>query len=328
MPFKVPVSGILVFLVASAAALAQSQATPPAAAPLGYGTDMHIIPKNGQTQDQLWNDRYACHSWAKGQSGFDPMQPAHTPANEAAARREQYREAIVACLQNRGYEVRFGAPPPATPPRPAPPPLQTVSHSNGFKYHPVMVEFAAGYTFVAEDTRATLQDGPIGSFAIDWFPTAHLPLAFRFEGSYARFNATLNARNLASIASGTNVTDGHTNLYGGSIDARLDLAHRSSQFEMYLFGGFGRYRTQTVFNQVTSGQGSDCFIFFCQPGTVALESTVQQGTSEWTKSWNAGFGMEWALSDPLRFFIEGRYMRLAPFDQRNTFIPVQIGLRF
>ena len=326
-PNVVSASRILLLLVVSAPALAQYQSTPAPGAPPGYASDMHIIPKNGQTQDQLWNDRYACHTWAKGQSGFDPMQAASMPAEEAAAKREQYREDMVACLDNRGYEVKFGAPAPAVPPPVLPPPVKTSTHSNELKYHPLMVEIGGGYTFTSGDITKSLQDGGIGSFAITWFPTSNLPLGIRFEGSYSRFNATLNARNLASIATGTNVQYGHTDLYGGNIDARLDLAHRSPHFDMYLFGGFGRFRTQTVFKQVVSQPGLICF-YYCYPGYILTESTVQQTTSDWTKSWNAGFGMEWSLSDPVRFFIEGRYMRLAPYDQNNTFIPVQIGLRF
>ena len=121
------VSGIFVLLVTSAPAVAQYQATPPPARPPGAsaasGTDMHIIPKNGQTQEQLWNDRYACHTWAQSQSGFDAARAASMPPEEAASRREQYRQDMVACLDNRGYEVQFGAPahavpPPVLPPRP------------------------------------------------------------------------------------------------------------------------------------------------------------------------------------------------------------------
>ena len=329
-PRLVSVSRIFLLLAVSAPVLAQSPSSPPQPPPApasGSGPDMHIIPKNGQSQEQLWNDRYACHNWAKTQSGFDPVQSANLSAEEAASQREQYRQDMVACLDNRGYEVQFGAPAHAVPPPVIPPPVKTATHSNELKYHPLMVEIGGGYTFTSGDITQTLQDGPIGSFALTWFPTSNLPLGIRFEGSYGYFNATRNAMQGASVATGTQVADGYTDLYGGSVDARLDLAHRSPHFGMYLFGGFGRYRTHTVFKQVTAERGLICFVF-CYPGYILVDSTVQESTSDWRRSWNAGFGMEWSLSDPVRFFIEGRYMRLAPYNQTNTFIPVEIGLRF
>jgi opacity protein-like surface antigen len=327
-PKVLSVSRILLLLAVSAPAVAQYQSTPappPPPAPAASAaspTDMHIIPKNGQSEEQLWNDRYACHNWAQSQSGFDPAHAGTMPPAEAASRQEQYRQGMVACMDNRGYAVQFGAAVAA-----AAPAVVVVPHSNVLRYHPLTVDIAGGYTFARGDSSQTLQDGGTGSLGLTWFPSSNLPLGIRFEGSYSYFKATLNARDLASAATGTNVAEGHTDLYGGNIDARLDLAHRSAKFGMYLFAGFGRFRTQTQFKQVTPERGLVCW-WYCYPAYVLVESTVSQTTSEWTKSWNAGFGMEWALTDPVRFFIEGRYMRLAPYNQNNTFIPVQMGLRF
>jgi Glycine zipper len=36
--------------------------------------DLVIYPAKGQSQEQLDKDKYECYSWAKQQSGFDPMQ--------------------------------------------------------------------------------------------------------------------------------------------------------------------------------------------------------------------------------------------------------------
>lgn len=33
-----------------------------------------VFPKQGQSPQQMEKDRYECYAWAKGQSGFDPMQ--------------------------------------------------------------------------------------------------------------------------------------------------------------------------------------------------------------------------------------------------------------
>lgn len=41
-----------------------------------------IYPAQGQSQDQLEKDKFECYTWAKGETGFDPMQvpTASSPA--------------------------------------------------------------------------------------------------------------------------------------------------------------------------------------------------------------------------------------------------------
>jgi len=36
--------------------------------------DMVIYPAKGQSEQQMEKDKYECYSWAKKQTGFDPMQ--------------------------------------------------------------------------------------------------------------------------------------------------------------------------------------------------------------------------------------------------------------
>ena len=36
--------------------------------------DPYVYPSKGQSQDQTEKDKYSCYQWAKGQTGFDPMQ--------------------------------------------------------------------------------------------------------------------------------------------------------------------------------------------------------------------------------------------------------------
>ena len=33
-----------------------------------------VYPAQGQSNDQMEKDKFECYSWAKGQTGFDPMQ--------------------------------------------------------------------------------------------------------------------------------------------------------------------------------------------------------------------------------------------------------------
>ena len=45
------------------------------------GQDLIVYPAKGQSQKQMEKDKFECYSWAKQQSGFDPMQtPAPAPA--------------------------------------------------------------------------------------------------------------------------------------------------------------------------------------------------------------------------------------------------------
>ena len=60
---------------AAAAALASLLAMPMLAA------EAYVFPNEGQSNDQMEKDKYACYEWAKGQTGFDPMQrPTATSA--------------------------------------------------------------------------------------------------------------------------------------------------------------------------------------------------------------------------------------------------------
>jgi len=36
--------------------------------------DFMIYPAKGQSQDQMEKDKFECYGWAKGQTGFDPME--------------------------------------------------------------------------------------------------------------------------------------------------------------------------------------------------------------------------------------------------------------
>ncbi len=61
---------------AAALALASLLALPSLAAAEAY-----VFPNKGQSNDQLEKDKYSCYQWAKGQTGFDPMQrPTATSA--------------------------------------------------------------------------------------------------------------------------------------------------------------------------------------------------------------------------------------------------------
>jgi len=62
-----------------------------------------VYPRKGQSQQQQADDRYACHGWAVNQTNYDPTKP---PVNVSEMERDNYRRAMAACLDGRGYTVK------------------------------------------------------------------------------------------------------------------------------------------------------------------------------------------------------------------------------
>lgn len=334
----------LVLLAACAApALAQQAQTPPPPAPAPsssgatYDAAEHlsILPKNGQTTDQIWADRYTCHNWARTQSGFDPTRPPQSASSgDLAAQHDQYRRALSACLESHGYNVSTEAQAAGTNIPPPPPAgsqhLERMHHRlypmTGFNYHPLTLGIDAGYTITAGNAGRSLHDGYNTGLSINWFPSSTVPLGLRINGSYMRFNENLNSVFAVERQTGLGDLFGHQDLYGGDVDLQLNLRMGPSVRE-YFFGGVGWYRQQTRFEQLSFDRGFVCF-FNCFRGVFPVGNTVQENTTGWTHSWNAGMGFEFALTDPTSFFIEARYMRLGDMSSKQEFVPITIGLRF
>jgi hypothetical protein len=79
---------------------------PPPPAP-SANDDLFIYPKNGQSEQDQSRDKYECHKWAQGQSGFDPTQPnGGVSSGDGGSKRAAYQRAIGACLEGRGYTVK------------------------------------------------------------------------------------------------------------------------------------------------------------------------------------------------------------------------------
>ena len=75
--------------------------------PLPHEDELYVYPQNGQSAEQQATDKYECHKWAYSQTGFDPTQAGGGVApDQTVARGEEYRRAIRACLEGRGYSVR------------------------------------------------------------------------------------------------------------------------------------------------------------------------------------------------------------------------------
>ena len=71
------------------------------------GSELFIYPMHGQSESLQASDRYECHAWAVGETGFDPVRPqGGVDASVWPQKREDYQRALAACLTARGYSVR------------------------------------------------------------------------------------------------------------------------------------------------------------------------------------------------------------------------------
>jgi hypothetical protein len=319
-------TGLLLFAI-SPFAVAQ---TPPPPGPGAAQTPMHVhglivTPKNGQTGDQQWSDRYACDSWSKTQSGFDPAQaPTGVSASELASKRDQYQRAMSACFEGRGYTVTAAAAATAA----AAPHAVYVIPASGFRYHPLLVQIEGGYTLTHGNTAESLNGGWNTGLGLTWYPSSTLPVGLRLDANYSRLDATTRSLNAASLALGTNVDLGHQDIYGADLDAEFDFK-MSQHVKGYLYGGAGRYRESTSFQQIAYSSGIVCY-YYCYPAYIGSAYDVAHNTTGWLNSWNAGAGFEFAMQDPIRFFVEARYQRIlgSSSSTMQEFVPIRVGLRF
>jgi len=84
----------------------ETYSTAPDATTQGSGSgpgDIFVYPRNGQSEEQTAQDRFECHQWAVNQTGFDPTL-GQSQASTAGSS-EDYRRAIIACLDGRGYSA-------------------------------------------------------------------------------------------------------------------------------------------------------------------------------------------------------------------------------
>ena len=67
-----------------------------------------VYPRQGQSEELQAKDRYECHGWAMGQTGYDPTQPSANdmPGAQRNQMRADYQRAMGACLDGRGYTMR------------------------------------------------------------------------------------------------------------------------------------------------------------------------------------------------------------------------------
>lgn len=329
-------ASILLALPMSVPAFAQYMSTPPPdrAAPAQPSPDVRsdsltITARNGQSEKQQWADRYECHKWAKDQSGFDPTlrPPSDMTGVEIDSRRNQYRRALTACLEGRGYAVQYGQPssPAVAPATGAPPGTSShwVRSAPQLRYRPIEAQIEGGYTAAVGNANREIDDGSNVGFGLTWFPTSALPVGLRVDGSYSSFRA----KDAFLAQFGPNVYHGWQDVYGGDADLQLDLAPAASRSKLYLLGGAGWYRERSTLREIVYETGTFCDYFGCATGTFPFGASAH-ATSSWRSAWNAGLGWEVAFADGGAFFVEARYRQVAPRQDKLQFVPISVGLRF
>jgi opacity protein-like surface antigen len=242
---------------------------------------------------------------------YQPAPPGYAPAPNG--------QAAPPNAPPPGYPRSYQTPAPVYPPpnwQPYNSPAPDV-----LRYHPLRAQVEGGYTLTENDAAQAWHNGGNVGLGLTWFPSAVIPLGLRVDGSYSRFDATWQSLNDVAQATNSQVIDGHLNTYGGDVDAELDIP-LNPRTRAYLFGGAGWYREQSEF------RAAGYCGFYCGPGYYYGGYTVERYTTEWLHSWNAGLGFEFAISDPLSFFVEARYLRIQPYSERNAYIPLRVGLRF
>lgn len=229
-------------------------------------------------------------------------------------------------------QYQYPPTPPATPQQQPPPPAQYArpqwvhsesgypdgDNSNGFHYRPFRFHIDGGGTLTEKSNSEDFADGWNAGFGFTWYPTSHLPLGLRVDGTYNEFSARTPLLAQVAAANGPGVYHGFQRMYGGDTDLELDLPF-SPYFHGYLLAGGGWYKQQTIFREGFGCGGWDCGNF---------GYTVGRYDSDWHFARNAGAGIEFAMGPGASFFIEGRYMRLDPNDAKSDFIPIRAGLRF
>ena len=312
-------------LAVPCAVWAQAPAAP--ASSTSFADGLSITAQNGQSSEQQIADRTACEAWSKGQTGFDITQPTGgvSPGNYTS-RREQFDRAMSACLEARGYAVRMATPPPATatypPPHYGPPAPAAVYMTSPpaptLLYQPFHVSISGGPSIATGDASQSFDDGGLVDLGFSLFPVESIPIGLRVDGSYTWYGAR------DEFLYANNAQIGHQEVYGGDVDLQFDLGPPNARAQFYLFGGGGWYRERTTLHQVSGFDDGFCD-FYC--GGLFITGTARE-TTPWRDSWNAGLGWELALTGYSKFFVEARYRQIGPNDSKESFVPIQAGVRF
>lgn len=199
---------------------------------------------------------------------------------------------------------------------------------SGFPYQRFRFQIEGGETLITGAQGSDLHDGENLGFGFTFQPIAHLPLAIRADGMYERFDDRAPLLTKAAARFGTTVDWGHTEMWGGDVDAELDTL-LGPRVRLYLLAGGGWYDRRDSYYQPGIAYGVFCGWYFCVSGPLEARFRVGETSTGMLFEQNAGAGLEFALGGGASLFVDARYMRFSEFGgQRLDLIPVRVGLRF
>lgn len=194
-------------------------------------------------------------------------------------------------------------------------------------YHPFRVQVEGGRTITEGSQDHYLDNGLNLGLGFTWQPQSHLPLAFRVDGMYEKFEMRPPLLAQAAAYFGTGVDEGSSKMWGGDIDAELDFPLGPGA-RLYLLGGAGWYDQQNSYRQLTFINGQVCGSVSCTNGVSQTSSLVGRTSTGMRFEKNAGAGVEFAIGDRASFFVDVRYMRFSPTGAKRDFIPIRFGVRY
>ena len=195
----------------------------------------------------------------------------------------------------------------ATPVLPYDGEVRACDYCELFPYKPLRVQLEGGRTITQGWGAQYLDNGMNAGLGITWQPSAAVPVALRADAAYMSFDARQRLLDQAASSLGAAIDEGRIKLWGGDIDAELDLKITSGARVYFLLGG-GWYDEQNSFHK---------------DGVLVSRNTTGMHFAK-----NAGLGLEFGNGGWAFIFIDARYMRLEASGHNLDFIPIRLGLRF
>ncbi len=222
--------------------------------------------------------------------------------------------------KDQNYEVRYA---PEPPPPPSPPPYvppHAEPSVRELRARVLSVDAGGGYSLPTGSSADYVHGGANAGAALNWFPSAALPVGLRLAGNYT----WLKPGGQLLALNGVGYNKGEQNLYGGDVDLRLNLARFPTRQQLYLVAGLGWYRIDTTLQNVVGVR--ECGVRYCSIFQTLLAQ--EHDTSPMESSWNAGLGWEIALDSNTAFFLEAGYRHIHREGGSLQLVPISLGLRF
>ncbi|HEY1892200.1 MAG TPA: outer membrane beta-barrel protein [Steroidobacteraceae bacterium] len=184
-----------------------------------------------------------------------------------------------------------------------------------------------GYVATTGQIANALSGGWSIGGGLFWQPDFDSPLALLADLNYSRFDATRQFIGSNEAADPTQINDGFGEIVDLAVDGEYRLA-LSPYMTTYAVAGVGVAHRRIALTQVAPFGGYVCDPWFgsCDFNLVPGE-VVRASDNTTAFEWNAGLGLDFALSSRETFFVEARFTRMQT-SQPTDFVPIRVGLRF